>query len=80
MKAVTFEIDFLEDTSLYVEKVYLANGDSVKAGDKYIKFTEESITDAREELDAFDEFVGDGTVLAAESGIVTEVGYEAGIP
>ncbi len=78
VKAVTFEIDFLEDTSLYVEKVYLANGDSVKAGDKYIKFTEESITDAREELDAFDEFVGDGTVLAAESGIVTEVGYEAG--
>ncbi len=36
VKAVTFEIDFLEDTSLYVEKVYLANGDSVKAGDKYI--------------------------------------------
>ncbi len=52
VKAVTFEIDFLEDTSLYVEKVYLANGDSVKAGDKYIKFTEESITDAREELES----------------------------
>ena len=52
VKAVTFEIDFLEDTSLYVEEVYLANGDSVKAGDPYIKFTEESIADAREELEA----------------------------
>lgn len=50
VNAVTFEIDFLEDTSLYVEKVYLENGDSVKAGDKYIKFTEDSIADAREEL------------------------------
>ena len=29
-------------------------------------------------MDAFDEFVGDGTVLAAGSGIVTEIGYEAG--
>lgn len=52
VKAVTFEIDFLEDTSLYVEEVYLANGDTVAAGDKYIKFTEESIIDAREELES----------------------------
>lgn len=52
VNAVTFEIDFLEDTSLYVEKVYLANGDSVEAGDKYIKFTDASIADAREELKA----------------------------
>ncbi len=52
VKAVAFEVDFLEDTSLYVEEVYLANGDSVKAGDSYIKFTEESIADAREELEA----------------------------
>lgn len=50
VNAVTFEVDFLEDTSLYVEKVYLENGDSVEAGDKYIKFTEDSIADAREEL------------------------------
>ncbi|MDE7207773.1 MAG: HlyD family efflux transporter periplasmic adaptor subunit [Lachnospiraceae bacterium] len=50
--AVTFEIDFLEDTNLYVEEVYLSNGDSVQAGDKYIKFTDESIADARTELEA----------------------------
>lgn len=50
--AVTFEIDFLEDTDLYVEKVYLSNGDNVQAGEKYIKFTEESIADARAELEA----------------------------
>lgn len=52
VKAVTFEIDFLEDTDLYVEEVYLANGDTVAAGDKYTKFTEESIMDAREELES----------------------------
>lgn len=52
VNAVTFEIDFLEDTSLYVERVYLENGDSVEAGDKYIKFTDASIADAREELKA----------------------------
>lgn len=52
VNAVTFEIDFLEDTNLYVEEVYLANGDSVEAGDKYIKFTDESITDARAELES----------------------------
>ena len=50
--AVTFEIDFLEDTDLYVEEVYLSNGDEVQAGEKYIKFTDESITDARAELEA----------------------------
>lgn len=50
INAVIFEIDFLEDTNLYVEEVYLANGDSVEAGDKYIKFTQESIAEAREEL------------------------------
>lgn len=50
--AVTFEIDFLEDTDLYVEKVYMSNGDNVQAGEKYIKFTEESIADARAALEA----------------------------
>ncbi len=50
--AVTFQIDFLEDTDLYVEKVYLSNGDNVQAGEKYIKFTEESIADARAALEA----------------------------
>ena len=50
--AVTFEIDFLEDTDLYVEEVYLSNGDEVQVGEKYIKFTDESIADARAELEA----------------------------
>ena len=36
------------------------------------------LEEASSKLDAFDEFVGDGTVLAAGSGIVTEIGYEAG--
>lgn len=50
--AVTFEIDFLEDTSLYVEEVYLSNGDTVAAGDKYVRFTDESIKEARQELES----------------------------
>lgn len=50
MDAVTFDIDFLEETSLYVEEVYLSNGDEVKAGEKILKLTDESVKDAREEL------------------------------
>lgn len=50
MDAVTFDIDFLEETSLYVEEVYYTNGDEVKSGEKLFKLTEESVQDAREEL------------------------------
>jgi multidrug efflux pump subunit AcrA (membrane-fusion protein) len=48
--AVTFDIDFLEDTSLYVEEVYLENGDEVEAGTKYLKLTDSSVESARKEL------------------------------
>lgn len=50
MDAVTFDIDFLEETSLYVEEVYFSNGDEVEAGTKLFKLTEESVEDARGEL------------------------------
>ena len=50
MEPVTFPVDFLEDTSLYVEEVYIADGDTVAAGEPYIKFTDESIQNARAEL------------------------------
>lgn len=36
------------------------------------------LDEAAEKLDAFEEFVGDGTVCAEGSGIVTEIGYETG--
>ncbi len=36
------------------------------------------LEEAAQKLDAFDKFVGDGTVYAAGSGIVTEIGYEEG--
>lgn len=36
------------------------------------------LEEAAQKLDAFDKFVGDGTVCAAGSGIVTEIGYEEG--
>lgn len=51
IKPVTFAVDFLEDTSLYVEEVYLADGDTVSVGEPYIKFTDESIQKARAELE-----------------------------
>ena len=52
MDEITFDIDFLEDTNLYVEEVYLSNGDEVDAGEKYIKFTDDSIESARKELES----------------------------
>lgn len=36
------------------------------------------LEEATEKLDAFNEFVGDGIVCTEGSGIVTEIGYEAG--
>lgn len=51
MDEVVFEIDFLENTSLYVEEVYIASQDEVEADTKILKFTEESITEARAELE-----------------------------
>lgn len=36
------------------------------------------LEEAEEKLEAFNEFVGDGTVCARGSGIVTEIGYEEG--
>lgn len=36
-----------------------------------------TLSEAQEKLEDFNEFVGDGTVYAEGSGIVTEVGYEA---
>ncbi len=65
VNAVAFDIDFLEDANLYVEEVYLSNGDSVQAGDKYLKFTDASIADARTELE--------------EAALSAELAYRSGI-
>lgn len=51
MEPVTFSIDFLEDTRLYVEEVYLSDGDTAAANEPYVKFTDESIRNARTELE-----------------------------
>lgn len=64
---VTFAIDFLEDTNLYVEDVYLSDGDIVTAGEKYIKFTDDSMEKARVEL----EKAVQDTELAYRSRIIT---------
>lgn len=47
-----FAIDFLKDTSLCVEEVYLSEKDTVAAGERCIKFTEDSIDRARAELES----------------------------
>jgi len=49
--SVSFEIDFLEETQLVVEEVYLQSGDVVEAGTKYLKLTQESVDEARAELE-----------------------------
>lgn len=51
MEPVTFAIGFLEDTSLYVEEVYLSDGQTVVAGEPVIRFTDDSIAKARAELE-----------------------------
>ena len=65
--AVTFAIDFLEDTSLYVEEVYVSSGDEVEAGTKYLKFTDDSIEDARSELES----TVRETQIAYRNGVIT---------
>ncbi len=65
--AVTFAIDFLEDTSLYVEEVYVLSGDEVEAGTKYLKFTDDSIEDARSELES----TAREAQIAYRSGVIT---------
>ena len=45
----TFDVTELE-TELRIEKVYVASGDDLEAGDKILKLTEESIENARKEL------------------------------
>jgi hypothetical protein len=68
IEAVTFDIDFLESTTLYVEEVYLESGDTVEEGTKYLKLTQESIDDARKELES--------TLLSAQleyrSGVISD--------
>lgn len=65
--AVTFAIDFLEDTSLYVEEVYVSSGDEVEAGTQYLKFTDDSIEEARSEL----ETVAKEAEISYRSGVIT---------
>ena len=49
MVAKQLDIGSLE-TTLYVEEVYASSGDSVAAGDKLIKLTQDSVEDAHKEL------------------------------
>lgn len=65
--AVTFAIDFLEDTSLYVEEVYVSSGDEVEAGTQYLKFTDDSIEEARSEL----ETTAKEAEISYRSGVIT---------
>ena len=50
MIAETFDVENL-DTDLEVEEVYVENGDSVAAGDKILKISEDSLEKARTELE-----------------------------
>lgn len=67
MDAVTFDINFLEETSLSVEDVYVSNGEVVEAGTKLFKLTQESVEEAREEL----ENVAKEAELSYRSSVIT---------
>lgn len=67
MDAITFEIDFLEEASLYVEEVYLSSGDEVEAGTKLLKLTDDSVEAAREEL----QNTAKEAELSYRSGVIT---------
>lgn len=45
-----FDIDYLED-DLYIEEVYVSSGDEIEAGGKILKFSEDSVTAARKQLE-----------------------------
>lgn len=57
------------------EEVY---GYTVEALSEEVDAAKTALTEAEENLKAFEEFVGDGTVYAQGSGLVTEVNYEEG--
>ena len=48
--AETFDVTELE-TQLMIEEVYVASGDELKAGDRVLKLTQESVESARKELE-----------------------------
>lgn len=45
-----YDIDYLDD-DLYIEEVYVSSGDEIEAGDKILKFSEDTVTAAREQLE-----------------------------
>lgn len=51
MDSISLPADIFEGLTLYVEEVYLAAGDTVSAGQKCIRFTEDSIEKARADLE-----------------------------
>lgn len=65
MSEVEYELDFLE-TELYVEESYLSIGDTVEAGIPVFKVTDESLKEAREEL----EYEVTETNLAYRQGVI----------
>lgn len=68
MDTVCLAIDFLENTSLRVEEVYCSKGDTVAKGKKCLKFTNDSINQARAEL----ERVAQKAELAYRSGVISD--------
>lgn len=65
--AVTYELE-LEDTGLVVDEVYIDSGDEVEAGEKYLKFTEDSVDAVRNELKS----AALNAQLAYRSGVITD--------
>ncbi len=51
---------------------------SLNSYENALSRAQRELEEAAEKLEAFEQFVGDGTICVAGSGIVTEIGYKAG--
>ena len=60
-----FEPDYIE-TELYIDEVYVSAEDEIQEGDQILKISEESIEEAREELEGETERVD----LAYRAGLI----------
>jgi HlyD family secretion protein len=86
-KEIDYDEQLLEKELLSAQQAYdMSNvsgsiadtkySDSLTSYETALSKAQEDLDEATEKLEAFNEFVGDGTVYAENSGLVTQVGYD----
>lgn len=67
-----------EEALLASENASAQYASDINGIDNDVDDAKDTLSDAKEALAEFEEFVGDGVIYAEYSGMVTEIGYEAG--